>query len=85
MTETTDLTTAYIEKRAKFKRRAEANLNRKVLHGLKQLERCANGKIYAYDEQQVERIFSEIDLAVAEAKKAFATDAGESKNRWVEL
>jgi hypothetical protein len=84
-TQTTDLTTAYIERRAKFKKRAESNLNKKVLDGLRQLGRCANRKIYAYDEQQVETMISQIELALAEMKKAYATDAGETKGRWVEL
>jgi ribosome biogenesis protein Nip4 len=82
---TADLTTDYIEKRAKFKKRAEANLNKKVLEGLKQLGRCANRKIYAYDEQQVEKLFTQIEAAVIEARKSFATDSGETKKTWVEL
>jgi hypothetical protein len=85
MTETTDLTMEYLSKRAKFKKRAESNLNKKVLDGLKQLERCANRKIYAYEDEAVERMFNEIETAVLTARKAFASDAGESKRRWVEL
>ena len=81
----TDLTTEYLEKRAKFKKRAESNLNKKVLDGLKQLERCANQKIYAYENEAVDRMFTEIESAVLEARRAFATDAGESRRRWVEL
>lgn len=85
MNDTTNLTTEYIEKRAKFKKRAESNLNKKVLDGLKQLERCANRKIYAYEDETVDRMFTEIEAAVLAARKAFATDDGESKRRWVEL
>lgn len=83
--QTTDLTTAYIEKRAKFKRRAETNLNNKVLDGLKQLGRCANRRIYAYDEQQVETIISQVELALAEMKRAYAEQAGERGKPWIEL
>lgn len=85
MTDTVALTTDYIERRAKFKRRAEANLNRKVLDGLKQLGRCANRKIYAYDEAQVETMILKIETALAEMKRAYVTDEGDSRNRWVEL
>lgn len=85
MTSTTDLTAEYVTKRAKFKKRAEANLNKKVLHGLKQLQRCANRRIYAYDEKQVETLVFQIEVALAEVKKAYATDEGETKGRWVEL
>jgi hypothetical protein len=84
-TSTDDLTVTYIEKRAKFKKRAEANLNKKVLDGLKQLARCANRKIYAYAETQIEKIFAQIDAAIIEARKAFATDEGETRKAWVEL
>ena len=41
MSTTTDLTIEYVERRAKFKKRAESNLNR-TLHNFKQLERCSN-------------------------------------------
>lgn len=80
-----DLTTDYIEKRSKFKRRAEGNLNNKVLNGLKQLGRCANRRIYAYDEQQVEKMFTEIDSAVLELRKRYAEELGETQGKWVEL
>lgn len=78
------LTLEYIERRNKFKKRVETNLNNKVLDGLKQLGRCANRNIYAYDEKQVERLFLEIDTAVAEMKRAFTSTGGE-KGRWVEI
>jgi hypothetical protein len=85
MTSTADLTAEYLEKRGKFKKRAESNLNKKVLDGLKQLERCANRKIYAYEDEAVERMFTEVEAAVIAARKAYATDNGETKRRWVEL
>lgn len=85
MSATTDLTAEYLTRRAKFKKRAESNLNNKILDGLKQLERCANRKIYAYEDEAVERMFTEIETAVLAARKAFATDTGESKKRWIEL
>ncbi len=85
MSTTNDLTVEYLTKRAKFKKRAESNLNKKVLDGLKQLERCSNRRIYAYEDETVERMFTEIEAAMIAARKAFATDAGETKRRWVEL
>jgi hypothetical protein len=81
---TADLTTEYIEKRAKFKKRAESNLNR-GLDVFKQLQRCANRKIYAYDEAQVGKILFELRRGLDEVEKAFATDEGETKKAWVEL
>lgn len=83
--EVSDLTTDYIERRRKFKKRAETNLNNKVLDGLKQIGRCANRKIYAYDEQQAEKLFQAIDVALMDARKKFAEDAGETRKAWVEL
>ena len=79
-----DLTMDYIERRAAFKKRAESNLNKKVLDGLKQLSRCAQSKIYAHDEQQVEKIMLEIKQAVADLDRTF-TEAGGEGRKWVEL
>lgn len=81
---TTDLTIDYVERRAKFKRRAESNLNKKVLDGFKQLQRCANRSRYAYDDQQVEKILLEIRQGVTDLERAF-TDAGGEGRKWVEL
>jgi ribosome biogenesis protein Nip4 len=85
MDATSDLTTDYIERRAKFKKRAETNLNRKVLDGLKQIGRCSNRKIYAYDEQQVEKLFQAVEAALFDARKKFAEETGETRGVWVEL
>lgn len=82
---TGDLTMDYIERRAKFKKRAESNLNGKVLEGLKQLGRCANRKIYAYDDEQVEKLFQSIETSLLDARKKFAEQSGETRGVWVEL
>jgi hypothetical protein len=83
MTES-DLTIDYVEKRAKFKKRAEYNLNKKILDGFKQLQRCANRSRYAYDEQQTEKLMLEIKQGVADVERAFRDSGGEGR-RWVEL
>lgn len=83
MTDTIDLTTEYLEKRAKFKRRAESNLNR-CLYNYKQLKRCANRRIYAYDEQQIEKLLTKLRDGVDEVERAFRQ--GEPAGKvWVEL
>lgn len=83
MTETADLTTEYLEKRAKFKRRAESNLNR-CLDNYKQLKRCANRRIYAYDEQQIEKLVAELRRGVDEVERTFRQREPAGKV-WVEL
>jgi hypothetical protein len=84
VTKETDLTIEYVERRAKFKKRAEYNLNRKVLDGFKQLTRCANRRIYAYDEEQVSRLLLELKQGLGEVERAFH-DAGGEGAKWVEL
>jgi len=42
-----------------------------ALKRLKVLSNCANRQIYEYDEQDVEKIFSEIERKVKEAKAKF--------------
>ena len=83
-TQSDGLTMDYIERRAKFKKRAEHNLNVKILDGLKQLKRCANRNIYAYDEQQVEKILAEIKNAVSDAERHFREQGVEGRP-WVEV
>jgi len=84
MTEATkDLTMDYVERRSKFKKRAEGNLNR-ALNSFKQLQRCANRNIYAYDDKQIETIVAELRRGVDEVERAFTASGGEGR-RWVEL
>ena len=83
---TADMTIDYVARRAKFKKRAEYNLNKKVLDGLKQLTRCANPRIYAYDQEQVGKLLLEIKQSLADVERAFRDAGGEgSGRRWVEL
>jgi len=56
--------------RDRFKRLATQRTNI-VLKRLKVLSNCANRQIYEYDEQDVEKIFSEIERKVKEAKAKF--------------
>jgi len=81
---TSNLQLEYIEKRAKFKKRAEYNLNSKILDGFKQLTRCANRGRYAYDDEQVQKILLEVKQATSDLERAFS-DAGGEGRRWVEL
>jgi hypothetical protein len=56
--------------RDRFKRLATLRTNT-VLKRLKVLSNCANRQIYEYDEQDVDKIFVEIDRKVKEAKAKF--------------
>ncbi|MDD3729375.1 MAG: hypothetical protein PHH50_03640 [Candidatus Pacebacteria bacterium] len=56
--------------RDRFKRLATLRTNA-VLKRLKVLSNCANRQIYKYDEQDVEKIFSEVERKVKEAKAKF--------------
>ena len=59
-----------VEKRAKFKRLAEARTNR-VLKALDILGNCSNRGSYDYSEKEVHKIFAEIDTAVKNTKAQF--------------
>ena len=56
--------------RNRFKRLATHRTNI-VLKRLKVLGNCANRQIYEYDEQDVKKIFSEIERKVKETKAKF--------------
>jgi hypothetical protein len=79
-----DLVIQHIEARAKFKKRAESALNKKVLDGLIQIGRCSNRAIYAYEDEQVQIMFTKIKNAVADAERKYAESGGEGRP-WVEL
>lgn len=57
-------------KREKFVRLAEARTN-KILDMLQLLGNCSNSSVYDYSSQDVEKIFSVIELETKEAKKKF--------------
>lgn len=57
-------------KRERFRRLASYRTN-EVLYRLKVLGNCANRQLYEYDEEEVAKIFSEIDQAVKDAKSKF--------------
>lgn len=59
-----------MEKRERFKRLAEYRTNQ-VLNRLKVLGNCANRSAYDYNEQEIIKIFSEIDRMVKETKAKF--------------
>jgi hypothetical protein len=58
------------ERRNNFKRLAAARTN-EILRRLKVLSNCANRSHYDYTEEEVNKIFSEIERKVKESKSKF--------------
>jgi CHASE1-domain containing sensor protein len=58
------------EKRERFKRLATQRTNA-VLQKIKVLGNCSNRSAYEYTEEEVNKIFSEIDRRVKDAKAKF--------------
>ena len=58
-------------KRDKFVRLAEARTN-KIIDMLQLLGNCSNSSAYDYTQQDVDKIFAEIEAEVREAKKKFS-------------
>lgn len=59
-----------IDKRERFKRLAVYRTN-EVLKRLKVLGNCANRSAYEYTEEEINKIFSEIEKKVREIKSRF--------------
>jgi len=59
-----------VEKRDRFKKLATKRTN-EVLYRLKVLSNCSNKQLYEYDEQDIDKIFSEIEKRVKAAKAKF--------------
>ena len=57
-------------KRERFKRLAEYRTN-EVLKRLKVLGNCSNRSAYDYSEEEINKIFSEIERTVRETKSKF--------------
>ena len=57
-------------KKERFKRLATIRTNA-VLHRISVLGHCSNHQSYEYDERDVEKIFSEIEKKIREAKSKF--------------
>ncbi len=57
-------------KNARFKRLASHRTN-EVLYRLKVLSNCSNKQLYEYDQREIDKIFSEIEKKVREAKSKF--------------
>lgn len=57
-------------KRERFKKLGVARTN-EVLKKLKVLGNCANRSAYQYSEEEISKIFSEIERAVRETKSKF--------------
>lgn len=58
------------QKRERFKRLGEQRTN-SVLQRLKVLGNCSNRSAYAYTEEEINKIFSEIERRVRETKAKF--------------
>ncbi len=58
------------DKRERFKRLATYRTN-EILHRLKVLGNCANRSAYEYTEEEVNKIFSEIEKMVRHTKSKF--------------
>jgi hypothetical protein len=58
------------QKRERFKRLAEYRTN-EVLKRLKVLGNCANRSAYEYAEEEINKIFSEVEKTVRETKAKF--------------
>lgn len=67
------------QKRERFKRLAEYRTN-EVLKRLKVLGNCSNRSAYEYSEDEVNKIFSEIQRKVSETKSKFIFPKGKSGN-----
>jgi len=58
------------DRRARFKRIAENRTNR-ILKNVRLLGNCSNKSAYDYDEEDIKKIFNEINKALKEAKAKF--------------
>ncbi len=65
-------------KRERFKRLGAYRTN-EILKKLKVLGNCSNRSAYEYTEEEINRIFSEIDRAVKETKSKFYFPKGHKK------
>lgn len=59
------------QKRERFKRLAQYRTN-EVLKRLRVLGNCSNKSVYAFDEDDINKIFSEIEKRVREIKSKFS-------------
>lgn len=65
-------------KRQRFIKIVERRVN-KILDGLDDLSKCANKRNYEYDNEDVKRVFKEIERKVKDTKFLFQNDAGNKK------
>ena len=57
-------------KEDRFKRVAEKRVQN-VLNGIRSLSQCANPRVYAWKDEQLEKIWTEIDRELSRCKDAF--------------
>lgn len=62
-------------KQQRFKRVAEKRVQN-ILNGIKSLSQCANQRVYAWDDAQLQRIWDALDHELAECKERFSDPDG---------
>lgn len=68
-------------KREKFVRLAEARTN-KIIDLIQLLGNCSNSSVYEYTQQDIDKIFSAIEIEIKEAKKKFNKDDNKPNARF---
>ena len=58
-------------KQQRFKRIAEKRVQN-ILNGIKSLSQCANSRIYAWDDTQLQKIWKAIDRELVQCKERFS-------------
>jgi len=62
-------------KQQRFKRVVEKRVQN-ILNGIKSLSQCANQKIYAWDDEQLQKIWDAIDRELTLCKESFHNPEG---------
>jgi hypothetical protein len=58
-------------KKQRFKRVAEKRVQN-ILDSIKSLSQCANSRIYSWDDEQLQKIWSTVDRELSLCKKSFS-------------
>jgi len=69
------------DKRARFVRIAETRVNR-ILENLDRLSNCSNKKNYVYTDEDVKKIFGELEKRLREVKLKFQEPSKDSKKQF---
>ena len=63
-------------KEERFRKVAERRVQH-VLDGLRRLSQCSNKRMYQWNDSQLKKIWSAIDVAVEKCKKSFSNSGGD--------